>query len=121
MLTAVGSYDLGRGFEIGARLRYATGFPRTPVVDSIPDLRRGYDQPVFGPVNSIRLPAFFQADVRVSKRLRIDRGTLEIYLDVQNVSNRANAEEFVYSADYRARRAITGLPILPVLGARYTW
>jgi len=121
ILTAVGSYDLGRGFEIGARLRYATGFPRTPVVDSVPDLRRGPDQPVFGPVNSIRLPAFFQADVRVAKRLRIDRGTLEIYLDVQNVSNRANAEEFAYSADYRTRYVITGLPILPVLGARYAW
>ena len=121
ILTAVGSYDLGHGFEIGARVRYATGFPRTPVIDSVPDLRRGPDQPVFGPVNSIRLPAFFQADVRIAKRLRIDRGTLEIYLDVQNVGNRANAEEFAYSADYRTRYEITGLPILPVLGARYAW
>jgi TonB family protein len=121
ILTAVGSYDLGRGFEIGVRLRYATGFPRTPVVDSVPDLRRGPDQPVFGPVNSIRLPSFFQGDLRVAKRLRIDRGTLEIYLDIQNVSNRANAEEFAYSADYRTRYEITGLPILPVLGARYAW
>ena len=74
ILTAVGSYDLGRGFEIGARLRYATGFPRTPVVDSVPDLRRGPDPARVRPVNSIRLPSFFQADVRVAKRLRIDRG-----------------------------------------------
>ena len=40
---------------------------------------------------------------------------------MQNVINRANAEELVYSADYRTRGTITGLPILPVLGARYAW
>ena len=87
----------------------------------MPDLRRGGEQPVFGPTNSIRLPAFFQADLRVAKKLVIDRGTLEIYLDVQNVLNRANAEELTYSADYRTSRTIAGLPILPVLGARYVW
>jgi TonB family protein len=121
LLTAVGSYDLGRGFEVGLRVRYATGFPRTPVVGAVYDLRRDSYQPIFGAQSSIRLPAFFQADARVARRWRFDGGTLEVSLDVQNVTDRANAEDFVYSVDYQQRRTITGLPILPVLGARYAW
>jgi hypothetical protein len=31
VFTALGSCDLGLGFDVGARFRYATGFPRTPV------------------------------------------------------------------------------------------
>ncbi len=72
-------------------------------------------------LNSIRIPAFWQMDVRISKRFLIGRSTLEAYLDLQNVTNRGNPEEIVYSPDYSERRYITGLPILPVLGARLSW
>ena len=46
---------------------------------------------------------------------------VEVYLDVQNVTNRANPEEIVYSPNYSQRQYINGLPILPVVGARLTW
>jgi hypothetical protein len=46
---------------------------------------------------------------------------LRLYLDVQNVTYRRNAEELAYSADYSQRGAITGLPTLAVLGARVTF
>jgi len=45
----------------------------------------------------------------------------EVYLDLQNATDRANAEELVYSTDFSTRTAIKGLPILPVLGARWAW
>ena len=32
--TVVASYELGLGFEVGARVRYSSGFPRTPVINS---------------------------------------------------------------------------------------
>jgi TonB family protein len=121
LLTVVGSYDLGRGFEVGVRVRYATGFPRTPVVGALPDARSGTYQPQFGAQNSVRLPAFFQSDVRFAKRFRFEGQSLEISLDLQNVTYRANVEEYAYSLDYSTRSAITGLPFLPVLGARYTF
>ena len=37
---------------------------------------------------------------------------------MQNVSNTQNAEDLVYSYDYKKKSFITGLPILPVFGAR---
>jgi hypothetical protein len=62
-----------------------------------------------------------QWDIRVARTFAIGRASLETYLDVQNVTDRANPEEIVYSLDYSQRRTITGLPILPVAGARLTW
>lgn len=124
VLTALASYDLGRGFELGARARYATGFPRTPVVRAFYDARRdGYD-PVFGAHNSIRIPAFYQFDLRFSKRFKLppsETSEGEIYLDVQNVTNHGNPEEIVYTFDYAQKKYITGLPILPVVGAKWSW
>ncbi len=77
---------------------------------------------LFGRLNSIRIPSFWQVDVRVSKKFTLGRGTsLEAYLDLQNVTDRSNPEEIVYSPDYKERRYITGLPVLPVLGARLAW
>ncbi|MDX2020806.1 MAG: TonB-dependent receptor [Deltaproteobacteria bacterium] len=122
LLTALASWDIGRGFNLGARFRYATGYPRTPVVGSFYDARRDAVQPLFGAQNSIRIPAFLQADVRLAKTLTLAKGSdLELYLDVQNITNRQNAEEIAYSPDYARKARITGLPLLPVVGARLTW
>ena len=117
----VASYELGAGFEVGARFRYATGFPRTPVVGAYRDVRRDLYEPVFGEQNSIRIPAFVQSDVRVAKRFTAPWGKAEVYLDVQNVTNRENPEEIVYNYNYTQKDYITGLPILPVLGGRVEW
>lgn len=119
VLTALGSYDLGRGFEVGARVRLASGFPRTPVTGTFYDVRRNQVEPTLGAAATTRIPMFLAVDVRVAKRLRLARSELEIYLDVQNVTNRDNPEEIAYSPDYRERRYVLGLPILPALGARW--
>jgi TonB family protein len=120
--TLVASYDLGRGFEIGTRVRYASGFPRTKVVGSFYDARRDLYEPVFSTKqNGIRIPAFFQVDVRFAKRFEWKPVKLEVFLDVQNVSNRKNAEDIAYNYNYSNQANITGLPILPVIGARAEW
>jgi TonB family protein len=118
VLTIVASYEPGLGFEVGARFRYATGFPRTPVLGAFYDTRRDLYEPYFGPQNSIRIPAFVALDLRAAKRWDFGRVKLELYLDVQNVTNKKNAEDIVYNYDYTKQSTITGLPILPVLGAR---
>jgi hypothetical protein len=122
VVTAIASYDIGAGFEVGIRLRASTGFPRTPVIGSYYDARLDAYQPIFGVQNSIRIPPFFQLDARIAKHFTFGKTTdLEIYLDVQNVTNRQNPEEIVYNADYSQQAYITGLPILPVAGARLKW
>jgi len=120
--TVVGSYDLGRGFELGARFRYASGFPRTPVTSTFSSLRRDlYEGLSYGPQNSQRIPAFVQVDARIAKRFEGSWGKAEFYLDVQNITDRENPEEIVYNYNFTKRAYITGLPTLPVLGGRIEW
>jgi TonB family protein len=121
VFTALGSYDFGHGFEAGARFRFASGYPRTPVTGSYFNSSTDTYEPIFGAHNSIRIPAFVALDVRVAKRFKLGRSLLEVYLDVQNVTNHSNPEEIVYNTNYTQRGYITGLPVLPVLGARLTW
>ncbi len=118
VLTIVASKELG-AWTVGARFRYATGLPRTPVIGSFYDVKDDLYQPIFGAQNSIRLPDFWQFDLRVDRSFPIgDAGRLLVYLEGLNVTNRANGEEYVYNFDYSQRGTVTGLPIVAVLGAR---
>jgi len=122
VFTALGSYDLGNGFEAGLRFRFSSGYPRTPVTGAYYDTSTNTWEPLFGAHNSIRIPPFASLDARISKKFKFGRVTsLEVYLDVQNVTNHSNPEEIVYNTNYTQRGYITGLPILPVAGARLTW
>ena len=121
VFTALGSYDLGFGFDVGVRFRYASGYPRTSVTGAYFDTSTSSYEPIFGPHNSIRIPPFVSVDVRLAKRFKIDKTDAELYLDVQNVTNHANPEEIVYNTPYTQQGYITGLPILPVLGLRWSW
>lgn len=120
-LTALGSYDLGAGFEVGLRVRVASGYPRTPVEGASYDTRTARYEPVLGEYNTTRIPLFFALDARAAKTFDFGTSDLEIYLDVQNVTNQENPEEIAYSPDYSEQRYILGLPILPVLGAKWTF
>jgi TonB family protein len=119
ILTALGSYKLGRGWQLGARFRYITGRPYTPFVGGIVD----YDAGAYAPVeslaqNSSRYPARHQLDVRVDKTWEFQSWKLSTYLDVQNVYNRENTEEVGYNYDYSQVKGVPGLPILPIIGIR---
>ena len=118
VLGMLASFDLGRGFEVGARFRYATGMPRTPVIGSFKVNLDGFYEPIFGAHNSERIPAFYQLDARAEKAFVVRRTKVSIFLDVQNVTNRRNPEELVYGADYQQKSTISGLPTLAVAGAR---
>ncbi len=121
VLGVVASYEW-RGFVAGVRFRYTSGMPRTPVVGAFYDVRGDQYQPLFGAQNSIRIPDFVQLDVRVEKTFTFRRGVqLNLFADVQNVTNRANPEEIVYNYNFTRRDYIIGLPVLAVVGARVQW
>lgn len=110
-----------RFFGIGAaaRLRYATGLPRTPVTGSYYNALADQYEPIFGALYGTRLPDFVQLDLRLEYGLRIkSRVQLSVQLEVQNLTNRKNAEEIAYAQDYSTMDFITGLPTLAVLGLR---
>ena len=119
ILTALGSYELGRGWSIGARFRYISGRPYTPYLGGVVD----HDAGVYAPLesserNGARLPARHQLDLRVDKVWEFQSWKLSAYLDVQNVYNRENTEDIGYNYDFSQSQPVPGLPILPILGLR---
>lgn len=116
VLTVVAGYTW-RGLGAGARFRYAKGAPRTPVVGSFYEASSGVFQPIFGAQSSARLPDFYALDLRAQYAFSVKRATVNVYLDVLNVTNHKNGEEVVYNFDFSKKGLITGLPILAVVGA----
>lgn len=119
ILSAVGSFDLGRGWSVGARFRYVTGAPTTPYVGGVFDSDGG----AFSPVTdqgafSARLASFHQLDLRVDKTWTFEAWRLTAYLDIRNTYNRQNAEGVSYNFDYSRSAPMAGLPFLPVIGLR---
>ncbi len=120
ILTALGTFELGAGWSVGARFRLVSGNPSAPVTSSIYDSFADVFVPIYGPKTE-RLGTFHQLDVRVDKTWTFDVWKLNLYLDIQNFYNHGNQEGWRYSYDYRQRDAVTGLPIVPVLGLRGEW
>jgi len=118
VLGVLASYQIAKGWDLGARFRYTTGFPRTPVIGAPYDAPNDIYDPTFGPRNSIRIPSFYQLDARIERAFVFRRGKLNIFLDVQNITNRKNPEEIIYNYNFSQRAYITGFPTLAVLGAR---
>jgi hypothetical protein len=117
---AVGSYRLG-AWELGARWQYTTGEPDTPVTGAIYQADFNVHVPTFGKVNSNRLEAAHQLDLRVDRRWRFRTWELSAYLDVSNVYGHARTLDYRYNFDYTEREAITELPVLPAFGVRGTF
>ena len=117
VLTAVLGYHGQRWFA-GARFRYATGMPRTPVAAAYYDASAGGYRPILGEHNSSRLPAFAELDLRAERSWQRSSLRFSLSLEVLNATHRKNPEEIVYSGDYARHAYVTGLPLLAVGGFR---
>lgn len=118
ILTAVGVFQLGSGWEAGFRFRHTTGNPYDPITGGIYNVDTDFFLPVYGAPNSGRLPDFQQLDLRVDKKWIYDDWMLNLYLEVQNVYLHENVEGSSYSYDFSDRIPVTGIPIVPNFGLR---
>ncbi len=117
-LTVVASYQLPKGWQLGARLRLISGNPDTPVIGARYLNATDSYLPIYGPTNSTRLPLFHQLDVRLDKVWTFDAWTLDLYLDVLNTYNHRSIEGTQYSYDFSQSSYIGGLPFFPSLGLK---
>jgi TonB family protein len=119
ILTALGSYRLGRGWELGMRFRYVTGNLYTPCRSSLFSSTGTSYVCVQGPLDSARLPPFHQLDVRIDKRFTFASWTLGVYLDLINAYNRKNPDFLQSNYDFsQSSPQSASLPIIPSLGVR---
>ena len=111
----VAQYKLSDRWLLGNRWSYHTGSPDTPIIgaDTYPD---GRPRPIYGGLNSERLPAYHRLDLRgdfiLSPRFRV-------YGEVINAYARKNISGYSYTADYSARQDVRQLPFLVSFGVLY--
>jgi TonB family protein len=119
-LVALGTVQLPEvwdGLSAGFRARYTTGNPYQRVVGAVFDADwNQYHGVRDGSVG--RMPDFFQLDVRVDKQWTYRTWMLTVYLELQNATNRKNAEDVAYNYDFSKQGWATGIPLYPSFGIR---
>ena len=119
VLAVVAGLKLPHGWRIGARFRYTTGNPYTPLQPGYYDAASDVWVPrPAGPPLSARVDDYIQLDVRIDKRFVFNNWKLKLYIELQNATNQKNTEFVNYTYDYRVRDDVAGLPIIPSLGIR---
>ena len=119
ILTALGSYKFGRGWQLGARFRYISGSPYTPELGGVVDYDAGSYAPITSPnKNSARVGAFQQLDLRMDKTWQHKDWSFSMYLDIQNTYFHNNPEGVAYNYNYSKAGSLSGLPFLPIIGLR---
>ena len=98
------SVPLSNGMSVSASWRSAAGRPHTPIVDG----RAIGDRflPVFGSVNSERLPRYERFDLSSSWLVPAGDGVVILFVSVDNVLGRANFFDYVYAPDYASRQPV---------------
>jgi TonB family protein len=119
VLNVVGSYKLGRGWELGAAFRLISGYMYTPNTYGFYDENIGTNLALqsFPQFNS-RLPLFQSLNLRVDKTWKRPWGTIGAFLDVLNVYNAGNVDGISYDYNFTHTSYVGDLPILPSLGLR---
>jgi len=119
VLTVLGSYRIGRGWELGMRYRLSSGYMYTPNQYGFYDENIGSYLPLSAyPPDSSRLPLFHSLDIRVDKTWKYRWGKLSAYLDVLNVYNQGNVDGVVQDYNNTHSAPANDLPIIPSFGMR---
>lgn len=118
-LKLVGNYRITSKWTFGAKWLYHSGSPYTSVVGSI--LRpAATDQylPIYGELNSSRLPAYHKLDLRLGRDFTYNTWKLNTYLEIINAYNQKNIADYSYNNDYSVREPVYQLPRLISVGVQ---
>lgn len=119
-VSLVAKYDLSEKVSLSGRAAYHTGAPVTPIFGGTPDPDRPDRYlPIYGGLNSERLPAYFRTDLRLDWFTGWRDTTL--YFEIINATNHENVLRYEYSQDYSERKQIEQLPIFVAVGVKKRW
>ncbi len=115
-------YRLGSAWEFGAKLRVLSGLATTPWDFAASERSyaiTGRGVPDWSRIGDVRTPAYARLDVRAERRFSFPGWNGVVYVDLQNVLNRANLVGYGYTEDpvFPDRiRPIDGSGLLPTFG-----
>ena len=111
----VGGYRLSPVWEFSARLSFLSGRPFTPYDQAVSTAqRRGvYD---LTRVNAERAPDYARIDVRVDRSFSVGGQPLNLFVGVQNVTNRRNFASYTWNRRTNAQQFGEQQGIFPIAG-----
>lgn len=115
IVNLVYEWNFARNWTFGAKWRYQSGAPFTPVIGTYTD-STGRLRPTYGDLGSERLPDYHRLDIRIARDVLLETWKLSFYLDIINAYANRNVSGYDYNGDYSSRKAINQLPFIPALG-----
>ncbi|NDY91344.1 TonB-dependent receptor plug domain-containing protein [Ideonella livida] len=115
VMNLVGQWAPPGRWRYGLRLGVHSGSLITPIVGGQAD-ETGRIRPVYGPINSERLPTYARLDLRLDHQFN---PRLTGYAEWINATGHRNLVGYAYNADYSERTAETQLPTLVSLGVQW--
>ena len=111
----LGGYRLSPVWEFSARLSFLSGRPFTPYDQAVSTAqRRGvYD---LTRVNAERAPDYARVDVRVDRTFSVGGQPINLFVGVQNVTNRRNFASYSWNRRTNAQQFGEQQGIFPILG-----
>jgi hypothetical protein len=111
----LGGYRLSPAWEISGRMSYLSGRPFTPY-DSVVSAaqRRGVYE--LARVNAERAPSYARLDIRVDRAITVGGRPMNLFLGVQNVTNRRNFASYSWNRRTNAQQFGEQQAIFPILG-----
>lgn len=111
IVSITGGKIFNRNWEVGARFRMSGGSPYTPYDLATSSLKSNYDIfpqgiPDYGRLNSQQLGDFYQLDLRIDKKYPFRKFSLNVFLDIQNISNNIYQQQRTLVLD----RTPSGMP-----------
>ncbi|HEY4175294.1 MAG TPA: TonB-dependent receptor [Kofleriaceae bacterium] len=100
-------------WRIGARFQMVSGNPYSPSV-----FHGDFVDPTPIPFGA-RLPTFYTLDMRFDRRWHRCWGDINLYFDIQNITNHYNVEGREYDSNEQRDADIGGLPIIPFIGVEF--
>jgi outer membrane receptor for ferrienterochelin and colicin len=125
LITLTAGKKFKKNWEVGARWRYVHGRPYTPYLLPESTFRASYDInprgiPDYTRVNSQRLAAFHQLDVRVDKTCNFKKWGLNLYLDIQNLYNfQSEDQDILYPVEDNQGNFVVANPNDPYSQQQY--
>ena len=120
IINAVANYQWNDNWQIGAKWRYQSGQLVTPLTGAEQDSDNpALYNPIYGELNSERLPAYHKLDVRADRTYYYTGWEMDLYLEVLNLYARENVVDYEYkNADYSKREEVTDLPPILSVGVK---
>ncbi|HEY0634304.1 MAG TPA: TonB-dependent receptor [Gammaproteobacteria bacterium] len=114
VINLVTEYRLDSRWSFGGKWWAHSGSPYTPIVGGVADPDNpGRYRPVYGEINSERLPNYHRLDLRVDRRFGEQ---VSGYLELLNAYGQKNVAGYEYNIDYSQREPIYQLPTMLSLG-----